>query len=291
MLDLVEPKLQYLPYKDGQIAYRETASSGSALFLLHGMNGSSKSWSNSYSSLGKLFRVIAWDAPSFGASDVFGDNIQEYKNAAKALISKLNIEDFVVLGHSMGGLVAAQIAADKDLSIAGLVLSSSHLGFGRPKGEELMPRYEKRIEIFNNKNTDISFRIDRAKFNSPKGTNENVIQFLASVSADVRMESIRDGGRMSQEADNKIISSEIKVPILILSGGQDTIISTEMHSELVSAFPRAQQVVFPKAGHASYAEYPDLFNDYVREFSEKACALKQPSSKHNKEKINERKNK
>ena len=64
-----------------------------------------------------------------------------------------------------------------------------------------------------------------------------------------------------------------------------------MHSELVSAFPRAQQVVFPKAGHASYAEYPDLFNDYVREFSEKACALKQPSSKLNKEKINERKNK
>ena len=73
MLDLVEPKLQYVPYKDGQIAYRETAGKGSALFLLHGMNGSSKSWSNLYSSLGKLFRVIAWDAPSFGASDVFGE--------------------------------------------------------------------------------------------------------------------------------------------------------------------------------------------------------------------------
>ena len=105
------------------------------------------------------------------------------------------------------------------------------------------------------------------------------------------MESIRDGGRMSQETDNKIISSEVKVPILILSGGQDTIISTEMHSELVTAFPRAQKVVFPKAGHASYAEYPELFNDQVREFSEKACDLKQPSSKQNKENINERKNK
>ena len=37
------PELQYMPYKDGQIAFRESGD-GPAIFLLHGMNGDSRSW-------------------------------------------------------------------------------------------------------------------------------------------------------------------------------------------------------------------------------------------------------
>ena len=92
MLKFKIPDLKYLTYKQGQIAYRELGA-GPTLFLLHGMNGHSESWANLFYSLNSYFRIIAWDAPSFGASDVFGDSIEEYKNAAKAVINNLKLKN------------------------------------------------------------------------------------------------------------------------------------------------------------------------------------------------------
>ena len=272
MLQFKIPELKYLSYRQGQIAYRETGT-GQTLFFLHGMNGNSKSWENLFFSLSSSFRVIAWDAPSFGGSDVFGDNIEEYKNAAKALIETLKLKKIILIGHSMGGLIASQLAYDNDVSISGLILSSTHLGFGCKKGEPLMERYANRLKTFSAKLSDIDYAMERAQRNTPEGTSESVIKFLANVALDIRKESIRDGGRMSQETDNTNICKDLKVPVLILSGGKDTVISTEMHASLIAALPRAHKVVFPKAGHASFAEYPDQFNYQVTEFAKKVWNL------------------
>ena len=272
MLQFKTPELKYLSYRQGQIAYRETGT-GQTLFFLHGMNGNSKSWENLFYSLSSSFRVVAWDAPSFGGSDVFGDNIEEYKNAAKALIETLKLKKIILIGHSMGGLIASQLAYDNDVSVSGLILSSTHLGFGCKKGEPLMERYANRLKTFSTKLSDIDYAMERAQRNTPEGTSESVIKFLANVALDIRKESIRDGGRMSQEADNTNICKDLKVPVLILSGGKDTVISTEMHASLIAALPRAHKVVFPKAGHASFAEYPDQFNYQVTEFAKKVWNL------------------
>ena len=272
MLQFKTPELKYLSYRQGQIAYRETGT-GQTLFFLHGMNGNSKSWENLFYSLSSSFRVIAWDAPSFGGSDVFGDNIEEYKNAAKALIETLKLKKIILIGHSMGGLIASQLAYDNDVSVSGLILSSTHLGFGCKKGEPLMERYANRLKTFSTKLSDIDYAMERAKRNTPEGTSDSVIKFLANVALDIRKESIRDGGRMSQETDNTNICKNLKMPVLILSGGKDTVISTEMHASLIAALPRAHKVVFPKAGHASFAEYPDQFNYQVTEFAKKVWNL------------------
>ena len=272
MLQFKTPELKYLSYRQGQIAYRETGT-GQTLFFLHGMNGNSKSWENLFYSLSSSFRVVAWDAPSFGGSDVFGDNIEEYKNAAKALIETLKLKKIILIGHSMGGLIASQLAYDNDVSVSGLILSSTHLGFGCKKGEPLMERYANRLKTFSTKLSDIDYAMERAQRNTPRGTSESVIKFLANVALDIRKESIRDGGRMSQETDNTNICKDLKMPVLILSGGKDTVISTEMHASLIAALPRAHKVVFPKAGHASFAEYPDQFNYQVTEFAKKVWNL------------------
>ena len=89
---------------------------------------------------------------------------------------------------------------------------------------------------------------------------------------------------MSQETDNTTICNNLKVPVLILSGAKDTVISTEMHASLIAALPGATEVVFPKAGHASYAEYPDQFIFQVTEFAKKVWNLN--GAVLNKTKIN-----
>ncbi len=262
------PELKYLSYMDGQLAYREKGV-GPALFLLHGMNGSSQSWTYLFQSLATSFRVVAWDAPSFGASNTFGDSIEDYNNAAKALMNHLEIIDVVVVGHSMGGVVALNLAADQDALIAGLILSSTHLGFGQSKGNPLIPRYAHRIERMKSVGVDIDYGINRAKGMTPQDTSDKVIQFLAEIAMGSRIEGARDGGRMSQETNNADICSEVNIPVLILSGEKDTVISNEMHTDLIAALPEAKQYVFPNTGHASYAEYPDLFNEQVKDFAMK----------------------
>jgi pimeloyl-ACP methyl ester carboxylesterase len=285
MTNLITPELKYFPYKDGSLAYREEGA-GPVLFFLHGMNGNSRSWASSFLSLRNNFRVIAWDAPSFGSSDSFGDSIEVYQSAAKALIKGLGVEDAILIGHSMGGLVATKLATDPDTSIAGLVLSSSHLGFGHPTGEPLMFRYSNRIEALNKNSADAEYTMERAKRSTPDGTHEDVIKFLADVAGNTRIEGIRDGGRMSQETDNTLTCQGISAPVLILTGAKDSIISTEMHAALVAALPKAEKVVIPEAGHASYAEYPNIFNTYVKEFAKKAWGSDWVASTANKQKIN-----
>ena len=266
------PELKYFSYKNGRLAYRE-AGIGPTLFLLHGMNGGSQSWAHLFQSLATSFRIVAWDAPGFGESDVFGDSVQDFKVAALALMSSLKLTNAILIGHSMGGVVALQLATDQEASVAGLILSSTHLGFNCPKGETLMPRYANRIERMTSKGVDIVYGRERAKGSTPPETSEAVIDFLAKISAGSRVEGIRNGGRMSQEANNAEICADVKVPVLILSGEKDTVIPNKMHSDLITALPGAQQYVFPEAGHASYAEFPDLFNKRVKDFALNALKL------------------
>ena len=91
---------------------------------------------------------------------------------------------------------------------------------------------------------------------------------------------------MSQETDNTIACEEINAPVLLLTGSKDSIISTKMHAALVAALPNADKVVIPEAGHASYAEYPDIFNQHVKEFAEKVWSLDWVASNANKQNTN-----
>ena len=86
---------------------------------------------------------------------------------------------------------------------------------------------------------------------------------------------------MSQETDNSHICKSIKVPVIILSGGKDKIISPDMHDALITALPEAEQVVFPEAGHASYVECPKLFKKQVEVLAKKVWKPKKSNSKLN----------
>ena len=77
---------------------------------------------------------------SFGIRFFWGP-AGRFRYPALHMISELKLEDAVLVGHSMGGVIATRLAAFEHLAFKGLVLSSTHLGFGKPKGEDLMPRY------------------------------------------------------------------------------------------------------------------------------------------------------
>ena len=106
----------------------------------------------------------------------------------KHCLINFQLKRTLVIGHSMGGMHCDECAADDDIEISGLVLSSSHLGFARPKGEDLMPRYAERLKCFDNRLRSKSYSLDRAKLSTPKRSPDIIIKFLANVSQDLRIE-------------------------------------------------------------------------------------------------------
>jgi pimeloyl-ACP methyl ester carboxylesterase len=250
----------------GNIVYSDQGS-GPPIVLLHGMNGSYQSWPFQFDALSDSFRIIAWDAPGFGGSDPCAGTMQAYAGAAREMLTQIGVKDAIILGHSMGGLIAAQLAAEQKGLVAGLILSGTHHGYGRPAGEPLMARYSDRVERIQREGAGPDYGKRSASKMVPEGTSEQVLQKLAEVAAGARAEGLRDAGRMMQETDNRKIAAHIKVPILILAGQRDPVVSAAAHAALCESYPQAKRIYFPQAGHAAYVEYPDLYNAEVRDFA------------------------
>lgn len=123
-----------------QVSLRECGEvSGGALPLvcLHGIGSGSASWLETALLLAPGTRVIAWDAPGYGASSALPADAPsgpDYAQRLVALLDALGIARCVLVGHSLGALMAAPALqrADAAARFARLVLLSPARGYGNP---------------------------------------------------------------------------------------------------------------------------------------------------------------
>ena len=107
--------------------YTEDVGQGFPLVLVHGFLGSSKIWKPQINFFKKNFRVIVPDLPGFGKSK----NVKSHnsiKSTASLLINCLKekkIDNYNLLGHSMGGMIAQQMAQISGEKISKLVCYST----------------------------------------------------------------------------------------------------------------------------------------------------------------------
>lgn len=115
-----------------EVAYR-TAGEGETILLIHGMAGSSDTWRHVMPRLAEHYRVIAPDLPGHGRSDKPGAgdySLGAYANGLRDLLTALDVERATIVGQSLGGGVAMQLAYQHPENCERLVLVSSG-GLGR----------------------------------------------------------------------------------------------------------------------------------------------------------------
>ncbi|KRA73871.1 acetoin dehydrogenase [Caulobacter sp. Root656] len=107
-----------------KIRYVDTGGEGVPLFLSSGIGGSLELWSRQLEALAESHRLIAWDYPGHGLSDMGRQpyDPDSYAACALALLDVLGLERVIAVGNSLGGTVALRLSGLAPDRIAGLVL-------------------------------------------------------------------------------------------------------------------------------------------------------------------------
>ena len=105
---------------------RGDMSTGAVFLLVHGAAGSSQQWLPVVETLEKDHRVISLDLPGHGNSNGRGSrSVDSYVGVVRAFTSTINLSNFILCGHSLGGAIAMGYALKNPRDLSGLVLIST----------------------------------------------------------------------------------------------------------------------------------------------------------------------
>jgi pimeloyl-ACP methyl ester carboxylesterase len=261
-------------------AYR-MAGSGPAVLLLHGIGDSSESWVPVMADLARDHTVVAPDLLGHGGSDKprADYSVAAYANGMRDLLTVLGIESATVVGHSLGGGVAAQLAYQYPERCERLVLVASG-GAGRDVTPILRLAAAPLAEVFLAPARWPGARpIVRAALTAlalanndlarDRGHVDRVVASLGDSEAQVAftrtLRSVVDWrGQVVTLLDRCYLTEA--VPTLIVWGDRDGVIPVAHAHRAHEAMPGSRLEVFPGAGHFPHHADHDRFVDVLREF-------------------------
>jgi pimeloyl-ACP methyl ester carboxylesterase len=238
--------------------------SGPPLVLQHGFLGGSGYWVPHFAILGRHFEVIAPDLPGFaGSADAeVPDSVEGFAVALLGLLDELAVGRTALLGHSMGSMVALQIALDYPERIERLVLYGSACTGTLPK------RFE---------TTEAS--IARLEEQGVEACADHIVPtwFVDGESAPF-FAMCREAGRGARtEAAIRALGalarwnvcerlSELRMPVLAICGDRDRSTSPDQSYRLWEGIPDCQLCSVPGCAHNVHLERPELFSSIVLDF-------------------------
>ena len=115
-----------IDFKGGHVNFLDEGN-GIPVVFLHGLLENKSMWQDFIPVLSKTHRIVCIDLLGHGGSSCFGyvHTMQDHAEAVLAVLNFLKIKTFYLIGHSMGGYVALQLAQVKTESILGVCLLNS----------------------------------------------------------------------------------------------------------------------------------------------------------------------
>ena len=246
-----------------------------ALVFLHGFNGSSKSWACQFAHFTN-HTVIAIDAPGFGESQPVDGGMVAIADEVAALITSLVTGKVVIIGHSMGGMLAQVLGATHPDICQAIILSCTHKGRAQPVGSPLRAAEQERIrerEVMD----DASYGALRVGKMLSGKIDPQIMAFLAAIAGEIRVEGIRCGGFAMQYLDTSPFLDKIIAPVAIFTGADDVVVKPDAAAALKDGLPQAHHWLLADVGHAPYCEDSASFNNAIEAFLDKVlldCMLK-----------------
>lgn len=239
------------------------------VLFIHGLGSSADRWLGIPDVLSTNFHTIALDLPGFGKSDkpaTMEYTIENFRETIVDFINELAINDgkTSIVGHSLGGYIAAEVTIENKNLVERLVLidSSGMLKKLTPLLEEYLmatidPTKEKVRKVFEQM-VAVPTRI-------PSKLVEGFIARINLPNAKYAFKSTLENSANTQIGLGRLKLIE-NIPTLILWGIKDKVIPTK-HSKLFKeAIMNSRIEIIQDAGHTPFAEKPDQVCEILRNF-------------------------
>lgn len=235
-------------------------------------------------------RLVFFDLRGHGRSLPKGEmpfTIETLSEDLAAVIEDAGLDEVVIVGHSIGGMIALELCARRhtwlgdrikglvlahttyrpayDTSIGGAVISKLERVIRNPL--DLVGGYHERIEQLRKivRPTDQVFlAVSFAAFGP--GASAKQIDFSYDMLADTSADVLFDLVKSYRDFDVTEILSEVTVPALVITGTHDRLTVPKASEYLAEHLPKAELQVFDRCGHMSMLERPQEFNAMIGRF-------------------------
>ncbi|KFK93914.1 MULTISPECIES: alpha/beta fold hydrolase [unclassified Serratia (in: enterobacteria)] len=251
------------------LGWRE-AGHGRAVVLLHGISSGSASWVKQFGdgALTNGHRLIAWDAPGYGGSAALPlaeSKASGYAQALAALIAELELEQPLIVGHSLGALIGSAYAAAYPSGLSGLVLADPAQGYASAAAEKRQQVYGQRKQMIETLGPQ-GYGEQRAAALLRDGADPLDIAWVRSGMQQLNPAGFLSAAWMLANDDISRYLRHYHGPLQVWCGREDRITPPE-GAEALAQQQDAQFRPIDAAGHASYLDAPEQFNRYVQDFT------------------------
>ncbi|MGO3737986.1 MAG: alpha/beta fold hydrolase [Marinomonas foliarum] len=247
---------------------KQYGTSGPHLIVIHGLFGNADNWHSIAQSLAEHFTIHCVDLPNHGKSDSMSE--ASYPKMASAVLEWAkanNINTFYLLGHSMGGKVAMQMAAIAEagqieklivVDIAPVDYEPSHTRIleGLKAIDEAQPASRKEADSL------------LSQYESTLAVRQFLLKSLTKkeqgFGLDLSVKNIADSYSVILKKPE--ISAAINIPTLFIKGENSDYIVADYQDAIFKLFPQASFKMISGAGHWLHAEKPVPFSSLVKRF-------------------------
>ncbi len=242
---------------------RDEGNGNPVLIFLHFWGGSSSTWNSVTDILKNSYRCISYDHRGWGQSEkpAYGYRIESLAEDALALIGQMNVNEYILVGHSMGGKIAQYIAAQKPAGLKKLILVAPS-----PSTPTIMPKemHEGMRNAYTSE-ANINATIDHV-FNAGslnQATRLRLIEGIQKHTEDSRL----GWTDIALGEDASAGVNLIKIPTLIIAGENDVIDSPErLKKEVQDMIPQSRMIVIPNTGHLIMLQEPEKVAQLIHDF-------------------------
>ncbi|MCA9830168.1 MAG: alpha/beta fold hydrolase [Dehalococcoidia bacterium] len=257
-------------HANGIDIYYEQRGEGPDLLLVMGLGAHSGAWALNAPALAKHFRVTTFDNRGSGRTTAPDEPYSMRLMAADtaALMDSLGIAHAHVVGASMGGMIAQELAINFPEKVDRLVIACSRARAGELR--RLVSVAQRALWVAGVPRECIT------AIQQPWGSTGAILQdeqkpldrLALAAKEPYPMQTHAYLRQLDATMDHDTFDrlQRIAAPTLVLVGGEDVLTPPFESAEIARLIPGAELRILPRGGHGFSAEYPDDFNRAVREF-------------------------
>ncbi|MDY0091793.1 MAG: alpha/beta hydrolase [Candidatus Vecturithrix sp.] len=244
-LDIGENRIHYISIE----SINKSMGEGENVFFLHGLGGNIYNWAYQTRYFSETNNVVSLELPGHGrSSGKGGSTIEYYTDLIRQFFDMMELDNLVIVGHSMGGVVSLDFSFKFPERVKALVLVATSAKFDIPT-QKLMELKNDMEAIFGS--------LEKAKEKMKDIDERLVTNDMMVLLGDVM--AIKKYNGVSH-------LSELKMPTLVVAGTEDILAPVSYAEQLHANIKHSELRIIENAGHMVMVEAHQEFNAVLEEF-------------------------